>query len=600
MNTRQKKLVDLLLANQRKYEVIDYYRKKLLCSEKTIRNDLKIIQEFIKRHHIKAALDKVPGRGVRLIIEDEEDEHLAYLLDIYRLQIDSRYSLFHDAFYILLFRNKPIPIPELAELTYSNSTTLKHEIKHWETLLNNFSITLDKHKGIKVIGDEKKIRLFALYYFFGFSNNAFSYEFTRSSQAQIDHIHQSFVTQLSIKLNISFTSNAFLHFAMYLKIMTERLKLKYPIQDCNQIPLAEYQRENFHLIQDLFSSHYKICIPETECLFLLDLIEISTKQKSIEEIQNFAPSKTVKKAVEVFIQQIQQIINYSFDPLTIKALEAEFDLAIIRSKKEIRVINTLYNDIIQKDPFLFGTVSFLFNSTPELSIFNFNRMDICRFVMIIKNNIDQYFLEYPQITAVLISNTGMDQLFYTKKTIEKYLPFIKIEHFLSPEQLENSKLAIDIIISFEYLNNPCYPIVYVDYLLTYDKLMSLKSKIQDIVFTRKTLKETTYSSIRLSKRKNYYLDDLKNVLLTYFSDKKYDFNRETMKKVISNSSFVVEDCLYLITFFPDISQLEKITFHLKKELIIGMNQVFKVVLFIADLNEIHQFYGRPAILLDIK
>ncbi|MBF0726420.1 transcriptional antiterminator BglG, partial [Enterococcus gallinarum] len=366
------------------------------------------------------------------------------------------------------------------------------------------------------------------------------------------------------------------------------------------IPLDEYQRENFHLIQDLFSSHYKICIPETECLFLLDLIEISTKQKSIEEIQNFAPSKTVKKAVEVFIQQIQQIINYSFDPLTIKALEAEFDLAIIRSKKEIRVINTLYNDIIQKDPFLFGTVSFLFNSTPELSIFNFNRMDICRFVMIIKNNIDQYFLEYPQITAVLISNTGMDQLFYTKKTIEKYLPFIKIEHFLSPEQLKNSKLAIDIIISFEYLNNPCYPIVYVDYLLTYDKLMSLKSKIQDIVFTRKTLKETTYSSIRLSKRKNYYLDDLKNVLLTYFSDKKYDFNRETMKKVISNSSFVVEDCLYLIAFFPNLSQLEKITFHLKKELIIGMNQVFKVVLFIADLNEIHQFYGRPAILLDIK
>ena len=73
-----------------------------------------------------------------------------------------------------------------------------------------------------------------------------------------------------------------------------------------------------------------------------------------------------------------------------------------------------------------------------------------------------------------------------------------------------------------------------------------------------------------------------------------------MKKVISNSSFVVEDCLYLIAFFPNLSQLEKITFHLKKELIIGMNQVFKVVLFIADLNEIHQFYGRPAILLDIK
>ena len=84
MNTRQKKLVYLLLANQRKYEVIDYYRKKIALFGKTIRNDLKIIQEFIKRHHIKAALDKSAWQGVRLIIEDEEDEHLAYLLDIYR------------------------------------------------------------------------------------------------------------------------------------------------------------------------------------------------------------------------------------------------------------------------------------------------------------------------------------------------------------------------------------------------------------------------------------------------------------------------------------------------------------------------------------
>ena len=49
-------------------------------------------------------------------------------------------------------------------------------------------------------------------------------------------------------------------------------------------------------------------------------------------------------------------------------------------------------------------------------------MDICRFVMIIKNNIDQYFLEYPQITAVLISNTGMDQLFYTKRQSKNTYP----------------------------------------------------------------------------------------------------------------------------------------------------------------------------------
>ncbi|EMF0398576.1 transcriptional antiterminator BglG, partial [Enterococcus faecium] len=217
------------------------------------------------------------------------------------------------------------------------------------------------------------------------------------------------------------------------------------------------------------------------------------------------PTLAVENAVKIFIRSIRDIINCSVDELTIKALQIEFDLAITRSTKKIRVINTLYNKIIQKDPFLLGIASYIFQSTPLLKKLNFNRMDISRIVMIIKNNIDEFYLEYPKVRASLVSNAGLDQLFYAKQTIEKYLPFIKIQDFLSPEKLDKEKICSDVVISFEYLNTVNYPIVYTDYLLTYDKLMMMKQKIKNLLFVKKNFRQTSYKSVSLNTNNTYYL-----------------------------------------------------------------------------------------------
>ncbi|EMA6343395.1 transcription antiterminator [Bacillus cytotoxicus] len=594
MNTRQKKLAEMLLDHKGDYQVIDYYKQKLACSEKTIRNDLKVIQEFISNHHIKASLSKIPGRGVCLSLMDEEVEHLAYLLDIYRLQIDSRYALFHDTFHKLLFSSTAISIPELAEMVFSNPNTIKYEIKHWETLLDNFSLSLNKGKGLRITGDEKNIRLFALYYFFGFSNNAFSYEFMRAPKEQIDYAHQHFISQLSNEMKVTFTSNAFLHLAMYLKIMIGRLEIQCPITTHCQT--KAHEMEFIHLVQKLFLQHYEMTLPKEECMFLLELMQIGTKQLTMEQIQNFQPSAIVKNAIESFIKELKKIIACSLDSLTIKALQVEFDRAITRSTNGIRVINTLYNEIIQKDPFLFGIVSFLFRSTPTLKALNFNRMDISRFVMIIKNNIDQFFLEYPKLNAALISNTGLDQLFYAKQTIEKYLPFVKINHFLSPKQLETFAIPIDFVISFEYLSHSIYPTVYTDYLLTYEKLMILKRKIKDITSNDNDLKEIVYPSVLLSKNTTYYLADLKVFLTKFFNERNYKIDALLVQDMIDQAAFTIEDTLYVILLSPDIRKREKIIFQLRRQLIVGMNQVVNVIVFVADLNEVYKFYGRPDIL----
>ncbi|MGR5984416.1 hypothetical protein ACUIAK_02095 [Bacillus cytotoxicus] len=62
------------------------------------------------------------------------------------------------------------------------------------------------------------------------------------------------------------------------------------------------------------------------------------------------------------------------------------------------------------------------------------------------------------------------------------------------------------------------------------------------------------------------------------------------------SLFTIEDTLYVILFSLDIGKREKIIFQLRRQLIVGMNQVVNVIVFVADLNEVYKFYGRPDIL----
>lgn len=60
MNKRQQEILQFLLSESNEYLLVQELADRIGCSEKTIRNDLKVIEEYVEKHS-DALLIRRPG-----------------------------------------------------------------------------------------------------------------------------------------------------------------------------------------------------------------------------------------------------------------------------------------------------------------------------------------------------------------------------------------------------------------------------------------------------------------------------------------------------------------------------------------------------------
>lgn len=114
MNTRQKDILYLLISEPEDYLLVRDIADRAKCSEKTIRNDLKAIEEFLTEHS-DAELIRKPGAGVSLKIEEHEKMRLSRKLCLKqrpKVQTDEERVL--EIAYRLLMNAKPVTVKEIA------------------------------------------------------------------------------------------------------------------------------------------------------------------------------------------------------------------------------------------------------------------------------------------------------------------------------------------------------------------------------------------------------------------------------------------------------------------------------------------------------
>lgn len=161
MNSRQKKILYLLLSEPDDYLVVQDFADRVRCSEKTIRNDLKTIEDFLNEH-AQAQLIRKPGLGVYLHISEQERSRLSR--HIYNEHFTCRHKtdeerILHIA-YDLLMNSKPVSAKEIAAQHFVNRASIKKDISAVEEWLKRFDLTLvsKQRLGLKIEGDEKNKR----------------------------------------------------------------------------------------------------------------------------------------------------------------------------------------------------------------------------------------------------------------------------------------------------------------------------------------------------------------------------------------------------------------------------------------------------------
>lgn len=149
------------LANNSQPIKISEFVDKFKVSNRTIRYDLDLIDEFLKENDIHP-LERKPNVGVMLILTDEEKIKLMENLKMinmrtYVLSQDERKELILGE---LIQQEGYVTIDQLADKLMVSRGTLISDLKNVRRWLEDYELELrsaSKH-GIRIAGDEKKIR----------------------------------------------------------------------------------------------------------------------------------------------------------------------------------------------------------------------------------------------------------------------------------------------------------------------------------------------------------------------------------------------------------------------------------------------------------
>jgi activator of the mannose operon (transcriptional antiterminator) len=161
MNDRQRAMLVILLESQEflsSQEIAD----QLHCSEKTVRNDSKVLDQWLQ-DHTKATLSRKPNIGFRL--EISEFERQALLKSLYHAQSSNEEmeenKRITKILELLLFENKPLTLKKLAELFFVNKAVIKKDLEKIAAFLakSGLNLTAKQKLGIEVEGNEQNWRL---------------------------------------------------------------------------------------------------------------------------------------------------------------------------------------------------------------------------------------------------------------------------------------------------------------------------------------------------------------------------------------------------------------------------------------------------------
>lgn len=161
MRKRSKEILDLIAKKEKKY-TISTLAAKFEVSERTIRNDIKDINDYLKEQEIKPIRF---GSNGRIVIEDDIDQtkETGEQEDLYtyKLSKEERRML---AAAILINAKEHITLSQIADLLYVSRATIINDLDAVKEMLRKGKLQVISHsnKGLRLEGSEGDKRLFLL------------------------------------------------------------------------------------------------------------------------------------------------------------------------------------------------------------------------------------------------------------------------------------------------------------------------------------------------------------------------------------------------------------------------------------------------------
>jgi len=490
LTLRHKTFIKLMLE-ENEYKPIKYFSDKLKVSDKTLKNDLHIIEKYLDDYSI--ILDKKTGYGIIIKIDANTKRQL--LNDINSLsEIQDQLSIVSRRTEIikllLIESNTNTSIQKLSDKYYVSKASIVNDFKYIEEWLQKFDIRLEKTiEGTKVSGNEISIRK-AIASLLEELLNENTQGIDLSAITRLDTTTfnglqklfnidwvlyiESILTELeyNFKCNISepYYINLLTHILICLKRIEEGNQIEDSTCDLKLLDgVDEFVYENtLKLVENIYKK-YKVKISESEICYIYQFLVSTGLGKSMNDnskLINNNPNNISKKLTQEMIAQISDFIDYDLtqDTILAEALFLHIRPMLNRLKYNIQIKNPLLCEIQERFNEILGQCELsIFLLTEKYNLYSISIDEIGYIATYFQAAIERS-ISKKRVMVICHSGYGTSQLLTTR--LRRAFPQWIIVDVLSTHELSKTNIDdIDFIVSTVHLDIKEKPYLIVSALL---------------------------------------------------------------------------------------------------------------------------------------
>ncbi|TPV41398.1 BglG family transcription antiterminator [Bacillus dicomae] len=364
MNKRQQEILQVLLSESNEYLLVQELADRIGCSEKTIRNDFKVIEEYLGKYS-DALLIRKPGLGVCLEIKDYEKVSLFNRL--YAVRQDVSYVSDEERVlqiaYSLLMNVKAVTVQELAEQYFVNRATVKKDLDRIEKWLEELGLELilKQRVGLTVEGDERNKRKALAKLSDLIHNQELMNQFIKKQF--LYHEIEFVMTELKAlqkRYDTFFTDDTLENLLLHTLIMVRRMKLKQPISmSTDDLNIVRETKEYGWTLDFLTRLEFVFTVHFTEEEIAYLAIHILggkiRYQDEWERNKLNMSSPVLSQVVSHLIDRMSRLneIDFEKDPFLVEGLQMHLYTTLNRLQYNLSVSNPMLHEIKRMYPYMF-------------------------------------------------------------------------------------------------------------------------------------------------------------------------------------------------------------------------------------------------------
>ena len=170
LNIKEKDILQFLIKNKERFVTSKELAEYLSCSDRTVRNALKLIEKTMIIQGVQ--LISKQGQGYQIFFENQgayQEFRQTYELaeDYTKTAVSKGDDRLVFILNKLLFEQVPVLFDDLADELYVSRSTLSHDFKKIRVMLSEYNLSIESraNKGVYVSGEERDKRRFIINYF---------------------------------------------------------------------------------------------------------------------------------------------------------------------------------------------------------------------------------------------------------------------------------------------------------------------------------------------------------------------------------------------------------------------------------------------------